>query len=79
RVAEALNSADRIKRERLKELIRQARHGRGQMDDSDIAAVTELLMALFDGLTVRAISHPKLDRAALIPLLQKAVATLIGG
>lgn len=79
-VAASLRAADRIKRARVMELVRQARSSRGQsLAESEIAASAELLMALFDGLAVRAISHPELDRAALIPLLQKAVATLIGG
>ncbi len=78
-VAASLHAADQIKRARIIELIRQARRGRGQMDESSIAAAAELLMALFDGLAVRAISHPGLDRAALIPSLQRAVATLISG
>ncbi|QIK36781.1 TetR/AcrR family transcriptional regulator [Caldichromatium japonicum] len=80
-VAASLRAADQIKRQRLMELIGQARRGRSQEEDPerDIAASTELLMALFDGLAVRAISHPDIDRAALIPLLQKAVATLIEG
>ncbi len=42
----------------------------------DEAAATEVLTALFEGLQARAISHPQLDKAGLVPLLRLALRTL---
>ncbi len=39
-------------------------------------AVTELLVAIFQGLPARAISHPELDKARLLPVLRRALASL---
>ncbi|MTW20217.1 TetR/AcrR family transcriptional regulator [Allochromatium palmeri] len=79
RVAASVREADRIKRERLMGVLRSARRARGLTHDSDGAAVTEILMALFDGLAARVINHPDLDRAALVPLLRTALRTFIEG
>ncbi|ADC63732.1 TetR/AcrR family transcriptional regulator [Allochromatium vinosum] len=79
RVAASVRAADRIKHERLMGLLRSVRRARGLTHDSDAAAVTEILMALFDGLAARAINHPDLDREALIPLIRIALRTFIEG
>lgn len=39
-------------------------------------AVTEVLVAIFQGLPARAISHPGLDKARLLPVLRRALASL---
>ena len=39
-------------------------------------AVTEVLVAIFQGLPARAISHPELNKARLIPVLRRALASL---
>ena len=79
RVAASVRAADRIKHERLMGLLRSVRRARGITHDSDAAAVTEILMALFDGLAARVINHPDLDREALIPLIRMALRTFIEG
>ncbi|MBK1721610.1 TetR/AcrR family transcriptional regulator [Thiocystis violacea] len=76
RVAASVRRADRIKRERLLEVISRASRERGTQRASDVAE-TELIMALFDGLSVRAINHPELDRTALAPLLRRALQTFV--
>ncbi len=70
-VAEIIRAADAAKRERLCALYRAARQARG-MELGDAAASIEVIMALFDWLSGRAISHPDLDKAALLPLLRTA-------
>ncbi|QGU33382.1 TetR/AcrR family transcriptional regulator [Thermochromatium tepidum] len=80
RVAASVRAADRIKRDRLIGVLGRARQGLGrQADTADAEAVTELLMALFDGLMVRIVNHPDLDRAALAPLIRTALRTFIDG
>ncbi|MFD2113229.1 TetR/AcrR family transcriptional regulator [Thiorhodococcus fuscus] len=84
-VASILIEADRIKREcliRVSQKARQARASgqetREQKTQTDsMEAETEILMALFDGLSTRAISHPELDREALAPLLRKVMRALL--
>ncbi|MBK1719758.1 TetR/AcrR family transcriptional regulator [Thiocystis violacea] len=73
RVAASVRAADRVKRERLMGVLRRARGQDGAAD----AAVTEIIMALFDGLSARAINHPELDREALLPLLREALRVFI--
>ena len=75
-VAEIVRAADAAKRERLCALHRAARQARG-MELGDAEASIEVIMALFDGLSGRAISHPDLDKAALLPLLRTALRALL--
>lgn len=80
RVAASVREADRIKRERLIGVLHSARRARGREPEAtDAAAVTEILMALFDGLAARVVNHPDLDRKALLPLIQIALRTFIEG
>ncbi|NCA70278.1 MAG: TetR/AcrR family transcriptional regulator [Sphingobacteriia bacterium] len=74
-VAAIVRAADRSKRERLGELHAAARRARG-LDPTAETVVTEVVMALFEGLSARAISHPELDKNALLPLLQRVLRAL---
>ncbi len=74
-VAAIVRAADAAKRQRLRRLYRATRQGRG-LPVEDEAAATEVLTALFEGLQARAISHPQLDKAGLVPLLRLALRTL---
>ena len=76
RVAASVRRADRVKRERLLEVIARASRARGTQREAGAAQV-EIIMALFDGLAARAINHPELDRDALLPLLRRALETFI--
>jgi TetR/AcrR family transcriptional regulator, repressor for uid operon len=77
-VAASVRAADRIKRERLIGVLGRARQALGREPETpDADAVTEILMALFDGLAARIINHPELDRAALAPLIRTALRTFI--
>ncbi len=76
RVAAIVRAADHVKRERLIGVLRSARRARGLPGETD-ASVTEIIMALFDGLSARAMSHPELDRQALLPLLRTALRVFI--
>jgi TetR/AcrR family transcriptional regulator, repressor for uid operon len=74
-VAAIVRDADAAKRARLRSLYIAARQARG-LEVADDAAAAEVLMALFEGLSARAISHPDLDKTALLPLLRIALRTL---
>ncbi|AGA89684.1 transcriptional regulator [Thioflavicoccus mobilis 8321] len=76
RVAVLVQKADTVRRARFQKLIQRARQARGGDGGSD-AAVTEVITALFEGLAARTISHPDLDRDALMPVLRAALQALI--
>ncbi|EGV31101.1 regulatory protein TetR [Thiorhodococcus drewsii AZ1] len=84
-VASILIEADRIKRDCLIRVTQKARQARTSGQETrdpktqteSMVAETEILMALFDGLSTRAISHPELDREALTPLLRKVMRALL--
>ncbi|WP_043749124.1 TetR/AcrR family transcriptional regulator [Imhoffiella purpurea] len=81
-VASILMEADRIKRGHLVKVFQKARLSRAsehaeQSSSESMEAETEILMALFDGLAARAISHPELDREAMAPLLRKVMRALL--
>lgn len=75
-VAAIVRAADAAKRERLRRLYVPARRARG-LEIGDEAAATEVIMTLFEGLSARAISHPELDKAAMLPLLRAVLRALL--
>ena len=77
RVADMVQRADVTVRRRLTELVRAA--ARGPVDEVDLAARAELLMVLFEGLMIRTLRQPEIDRPALKRSLREAVRHLIGG
>jgi AcrR family transcriptional regulator len=77
RVAALVREADDVRRERLMAVVRSARRDRGGAHADDDGAVTEVLMALFEGLTARALNHPELDRPALAQLLRQVLRALL--
>ena len=44
--------------------------------EGEAEAITEVLVAIFQGLPARAISHPELDKERLLPVLRRALASL---
>lgn len=76
RVAASVRNADRIKRMRLLDVLGRASRERGSEREANTAE-TEIIMALFEGLAVRAVNHPEFDREALLPLLHKALRMFV--
>jgi len=76
-VAASVRAADRVRRERLASLL--ARLPRSPRDADELAAVGDVVMALFEGLTARAVHHPELDRAALPSRLRAVLRGLLDG
>lgn len=88
-VANIVRAADEAIREHLVRLYHYARKARGlpgqnaggeamgeQVAVGEPEAVTEVLVAIFQGLPARAISHPGLDKARLLPVLRRALESL---
>jgi len=76
RVAARVHAADAERRAHFQRIIHRVRHGAAPATADD-AFVCELILALFEGLSVRAVSHPDLDRAALLPWLRAALHALV--
>ncbi len=91
-VAKIVRDADAAIRVHLIRLYQGAREAHGlpatnteaKMDVNEAAkpegeaeAVTEVLVAIFQGLPARAISHPELDRDRLLPVLRQALEFLL--
>ena len=86
-VANIVRAADDAIREHLVRLYHDARKARGlpgqDAGDEEAVeavggpeAVTEVLVAIFQGLPARAISHPGLDKARLLPILRRTLESL---
>lgn len=78
KLAEVVRNGDTIAREKLATLMRAAFAQRGRTCDArDVAARVEALMALFDGLMLRTVRHPDIDRDAVAPVVRRIVAALV--
>ncbi|MDP1790989.1 MAG: TetR/AcrR family transcriptional regulator [Methylibium sp.] len=76
KIADMVQRADTTVRRRLIELVRAA--ARGAVDEVDLVVRAELLLALFEGLMIRTLRQPEIDRPALKRGLRDAVRHLIG-
>lgn len=77
-VAGIVRQADLSCRASLTETLRLLRQTRGHEDDEQaLAARVEVLAAMFDGLMIRSIRNPDLDRAAVIRVFLAAVRDLL--
>lgn len=78
RVADIVRSADRACCHSLHLTLRDMRRASGHEDDeTTIAAMVEVLAAMFEGLMCRSIRNPALDRTTVVRLFQGAVRDLI--
>lgn len=76
KIAERVHCADATVRARLVELVRAVTPP--PVDEADLAARTELLLALFEGLMIRTLRHPEIERPALIRALRDTVRHILG-
>jgi AcrR family transcriptional regulator len=73
-IAGIVRAADAQGMASLVATLRCLRHSRGHQDDDlAIAGMAEIIAALFDGLMVRSIRNPGLDREAAIRLVQRLI------
>jgi AcrR family transcriptional regulator len=76
-IAEATQAADRLIRSRLQEALRRSVHACGrELDPADASRRALALQCMIEGLLVRAVRQPDLDRATLRACLEKALAGL---
>lgn len=79
RVAEVTRAADAVVRARLQEALRRSVRAAGRELDAKTAERRVLaLQCVIEGLLVRAVRQPDLDRATLRACLEAALAKLIG-
>ncbi|MDX9768565.1 MAG: TetR family transcriptional regulator [Ectothiorhodospiraceae bacterium] len=78
RVADIVQNADRHCRESLGETIRNLRRATGHADsETDIAGMVEVLAAMFEGLMIRSIRNPGLDRDAVVRMFREVIGDLL--
>jgi len=79
RVAEVTRTADGVVRARLREALRRSvRAEGGEIDAATAERRVLALQCVIEGLMVRAVRQPDLDRATLKACLEEALAGLIG-
>ncbi len=79
RVAEVTRAADCLVRARLQEALRRSvRAEGGELDEASAERRVLALQCVIEGLLVRAVRQPDLDRATLRACLEEALAGLIG-
>ena len=78
RVAQIVREADATCRRELAATIRTIRHGAGHEDSpTAIGAMVEVLASLFEGLLLRTIRNPGLDRSRVAQRIQLATNDLL--
>jgi AcrR family transcriptional regulator len=77
-IAQIVRSADLACRVGLIETLRQARHNAGHADsEKELAAMAEVLAALFEGLLIRSVRNPQQQPEGLAQLFQQLVSNLV--
>ncbi|GHT82978.1 TetR family transcriptional regulator [Betaproteobacteria bacterium] len=77
-VSRVVHAADCCCVASLVETLRIARRAGGQHDDdAQLTAMTEVLGAIFDGLAIRAIRNPDLDRQQVVAMVEHVVRSVI--
>ncbi len=78
RIAEIVRAADQLCLDSLIRTVRKLRCQAGhEDDDATLAALAETLAMMFDGLLVRAIRNPEMDRERLVGVFRRAVLDLL--
>lgn len=76
RVAALVHASDAVLRAELGELIGRIH---GSSDSPHRAAQAEMILAVFDGLRVRGLRNPELDRDAVLDLLRPVLRRILEG
>jgi len=77
KVAEMLHRVDRIASSKFREVLRSARRDLPPLSDVELDARGEVLGALFNGLMIRGLSNPDIDREALLAALEPTIKRLL--
>ena len=78
-LAAQLEENDRKLRERIRELVMKGRENAGSapISEDQLDAEIEIIAALFDGLSIRTIRNPNLNRELMLEVLRKAMRGLL--
>ena len=78
-LAAQLEASDRKVRQRIRDLVMKGRENAGSapIPERQLAAELEIIGALFDGLSVRTIRNPNLDRDLVLEVLRSAMRGLL--
>lgn len=77
-IAEIVRAADRACREGLADTIRTQRQAAGHQDsEATIAGMVEAISAMFEGLKIRAIRNPNIDRDVVVRMFRHMVSDLL--
>lgn len=78
RVADIVRAADRQCRDSLKGTLRDLRLATGHRDsEATLSGMVEALAAMFEGLKIRSIRNPELDRNAVVQTFRRMVHDLL--
>jgi AcrR family transcriptional regulator len=77
KIASAVREADQAVRRSFAETVATAVKRRAPMSRADLEARLELVMGLFDGLMIRGVRNPGLDKAAALRALKLAIRHLL--
>lgn len=76
RIAETVRAMDAAVRARLKEVMGAIHPDATRVDERELEAKIELMLALFDGLTVRVVRNPDFDREGVIREMQEMIRVM---
>lgn len=78
-IAAIVQAADRQCRESLATTLRTLRQSAGhQNNEAAIAGMVEAIAAMFEGLKIRAIRNPDIDRNAVVQVFRRMLGDLLG-
>jgi AcrR family transcriptional regulator len=75
KVAEVVQAADRTMRANFARVLARAKPD--GWSEADVAVRGEMAALLFEGLALRIISHPDLDRVALLDMIRRVLAVIL--
>lgn len=77
-IAGIVQAADRQCRDSLAETLRTLRQAAGHQDsEATLAGMVEAISAMFEGLRIRAIRNPDIDRDAVVRMFRRMVSDLL--
>jgi AcrR family transcriptional regulator len=76
-VAAVLQASDAVLRTRMREMLRKAAKPGVHLSDERLEGQVEAIFALFQGVSIRAIRHPDMDRLQLVRTMQGTIRWLL--
>lgn len=79
KIAQMLQRTEHMVSTRFMSVLKSARRDLAVLSEDELKARSEALSALFNGIMVRGVLNPDIDRAALIAVLEPIIRSLIAG